>query len=119
MRHRSQMLLMGVGIAAVATICPRPACAHHQPTRPESRTGEAVFAQLCIGCHGTDGKGQTDMGRKVQAADLTASTVQRVSDSKLTGVIQRGQKKMPAFEDKLSSDEMRAVVAYIRELGNR
>jgi len=69
-----------------------------------------------VGCHGPDGKAQTDIGKKVQAADLTSSAFQAISDSKLESAIKAGKGKMPAFDGKLSDDEIHSVVAYVRQI---
>ena len=83
---------------------------------PQAQKGKAIFQEQCIGCHGADGKAQTDMGKKVQAADFTSSAVQEQSDSKLESVIKSGKKKMPSFDAKLSDDEIGSVVAYVRQI---
>jgi cbb3-type cytochrome c oxidase subunit III len=79
--------------------------------------GQEIFQEQCVGCHGPDGHAQTDMGKKVGAADLTSGAVQRQSDSQLEKVIKNGKKKMPSFDDKLSDEETRALIVYIRQLG--
>jgi cbb3-type cytochrome c oxidase subunit III len=79
--------------------------------------GQEIFQEQCVGCHGPDGHAQTDMGRKVGAADLTSGAVQRQNDSQLEKVIKNGKKKMPSFDDKLSEDEIHALIVYIRQLG--
>jgi cbb3-type cytochrome c oxidase subunit III len=82
-----------------------------------SAKGDAVFAKLCVNCHGADGKAQTEMGTKVQAADLTSKSVQDLSESRMVEVVTKGNQKMPAFGDKLSSSDIRNVVAYVRQFG--
>lgn len=79
--------------------------------------GEAIFQEQCVGCHGPDGKAATDMGKKVQAADLTSSAIQQQSDADLAKVVKSGQKKMPSFDGKLSDSEIKAVVGYVKQLG--
>jgi mono/diheme cytochrome c family protein len=81
--------------------------------------GGQIFEQLCVGCHGSDGHATTDMGKKVQAADLTSEAVQQQSDSQLTKVIKNGQKKMPSFADKLSDDDIGNVLAFVRQFGKK
>lgn len=88
-----------------------------QSDSKDAGKGHEIFEQQCVGCHGSDGRAQTDMGKKVQAADLTSGAVQQQSDSQLEKVIKGGKKKMPSFDQKLSDDEVRAVIAYIRQLG--
>jgi len=77
--------------------------------------GEQIFQQLCVGCHGPDAKAQTEIGKKIQAADLTSAVVQDQRDSQLESVIRNGRGKMPTWSDKLSDDDIKAVVAYIRQ----
>ena len=79
--------------------------------------GGEIFQQMCIGCHGPDGHANTDMGKKVMAADLTSPDVQQLSDSQLAKVVKNGQKKMPSFADKLSDDDIKAVIVYVRQFG--
>ena len=79
--------------------------------------GDAIFQEMCVGCHGSDGRADTDMGKKLKAADLTSADVQQQSDSALMKVVKSGQKKMPSFADKLSDDDIKAVIGYVRQLG--
>jgi cytochrome c6 len=90
-----------------------------QPSKGRNGTGARIFQEQCIGCHGADGRGQTEAGRKFKAADLTSDAVQQQSDSQLSKVVQNGKGKMPTFEGRLSNDEIRTVVGYIRELAKR
>lgn len=80
--------------------------------------GAEIFNAQCAGCHGQDGRAQTDMGKKVKAADLTSAAVQHMSASELSKTIKDGKDKMPAFGDKLSDDDVKAVVAYVQQIGN-
>jgi mono/diheme cytochrome c family protein len=81
--------------------------------------GKAIFQEQCAGCHGPDGRAQTDIGKGIQAADLTSQPVQQQSDSDLLKLVKSGKGKMPAFQDKLSDDQIRAVVAYVRQLAEK
>ena len=81
------------------------------------RRGEEIFQELCAGCHGPDGRAQTDIGKALGAADLTSESIQQTSDSQLSKSVKGGKGKMPAFENKLSDDEIKAVLAYVKQLG--
>jgi cbb3-type cytochrome c oxidase subunit III len=85
----------------------------------DSAKGEQLFQQLCIGCHGPDGRAQTDMGKRVQAADLTSAVVHDQSDSQLVHVIRNGRGKMPAWSDKLSDSDIHALLSYIRQFRSK
>lgn len=90
-----------------------PALVHSQ--KHESDKGEQVYQQLCAGCHGVDGRAQTETAHRVGAADLTSAVVQDQSDSQLSKVIKEGRGKMPPWSGKLDDSDIRAVVAYIRQ----
>lgn len=87
------------------------------PVAVRAADGSAIFQEQCIGCHGPDGHAATDMGKKVQAADLTSEAVQQLSDAQLAKVVKTGQKKMPSFDGKLSDNEIKEVIAHVRQLG--
>ena len=98
-------------IALLAVFVPTFAYAQ----KGQSAKGAQLFQQLCVGCHGADGRAQADAGKKVGAADLTSSVVQDQSDSQLSKVIKDGRGKMPTWGGKLSDDDIRDLVAYIRQ----
>jgi mono/diheme cytochrome c family protein len=81
--------------------------------------GAALFKSKCAMCHGPDGKGEVPMGKKLGARDLTSAEVQKQSDAELTEVVTKGKNKMPAYEGKLKPDEIKGLVAYIRELAKK
>ncbi len=80
----------------------------------------ATWNMNCAACHGKDGKGQTMMGHKLAIKDLTDAKVQAsFTDDQATkaikeGVTENGQTKMKAFADKLSDDDIKALVAHVR-----
>ena len=76
----------------------------------------------CVQCHGKDGHADTKMGKTLNAKDLTDPKVQAAfTDAKATqsikeGVKDNGKTTMKAFGSKLSDDEVKALVAYVRTL---
>ena len=84
---------------------------------PEGSDGKKIYNARCSICHGVDGRGNTESGRKVKAKDLRAPDVQNQSDDLLRETVIHGFGKMPGFEKKLSPDKIQQVLAYIRELG--
>jgi mono/diheme cytochrome c family protein len=88
-----------------------------------------LFHAKCAGCHGDDGKGQTKWGKKYKAPDFTSAKFQDESkDSEFLETIEKGitkkvkddkgelkpKKIMPGWSEKLSADQMNALVAYVR-----
>ena len=81
---------------------------------------KANWTRHCAKCHGEDGKGQTRMGKQAGAKDYTDAKVQEgLKDDGAfkvikEGLTQDGKKKMDPYKDKLSDDEIKALVAHIR-----
>ena len=75
----------------------------------ESDLGAEVYASSCAGCHGSDGGGgvgpQLADGAVVEAFPDPADEVAVVTD---------GRGGMPAFGDRLSAEEIDAVVEFTR-----
>jgi cytochrome c6 len=74
----------------------------------------AVFKSRCTPCHGTDGSGNTPMGKKVGAKALGSAEVQKLSDADLQKTITDGKGKMPAFGTKVSAAQAAELVKVIR-----
>ena len=84
-----------------------------------STDGAALYKAKCAMCHGADGAGKTPMGQKLNIRDLHSAEVQKQSDADLTHLIVKGKGKMPAFGKSLSEDQIKLLVAHIRELGKK
>ena len=81
------------------------------------------WTKHCASCHGKDGKGQTKAGRAADVKDLTDAKYQATfTDEQMFKQIKEGMKdakgkeKMKPFADKLSDDEIKALVAFVRGL---
>ena len=81
-----------------------------------AETGAEVFKGKCALCHGPDGKGQTAMGKNMKLRDLASADVQKQSDADLTTIIAKGKNKMPAYDGKLTKEQIDSLVKYIRTL---
>lgn len=81
----------------------------------------ANWTANCASCHAKDGSGSTVMGKKNGAKDYRDAKVQAsFSDEKAAqvikeGVADNGKTKMKSFKDKLTDDEIKALVGYIRK----
>ena len=78
--------------------------------------GAGIFRQKCSMCHGISGKGYP----AIKTPDFTDSKWQAAhSDKELRDAIENGVKgtAMVSFKDKLSQQEITAVLKYIRSLG--
>lgn len=82
----------------------------------------ANWKKNCGSCHGNDGKGNTKAGKKAKVKDMTEAKYQEaLSDEKMAKQIKEGMKAddgkeiMKAYGDKLSAEEIKDLVAYIRK----
>ena len=78
--------------------------------------GGDTFKAKCAACHGATGAGDTTMGKNLKLRDLGSADVQKQSDDELTATITKGKGKMPAYDGKLTKDQISDVVKFIRSL---
>lgn len=79
-------------------------------------SGADIYKLKCAMCHGVDGTANTPAGKVFKAASFSDPAVVKISDADRTLVVKNGKNKMPVFGDKLSADQIAAVLAYIRTL---
>ena len=72
----------------------------------------ATFKSKCQMCHGADGSGNAKM--KVESFSLPDTV--KMSDDDLIAEVTNGKGKMPAYKGKLSDDQIKGLVAYVRTL---
>jgi cytochrome c6 len=86
------------------------------PAARGDNAGETLFKQKCAACHGADAKGETSMGKTLKVRDLGSDDVQKQTDAQLTEIVENGKGKMPAYKGKLTDDQIKQLVGYIRSL---
>ena len=78
--------------------------------------GVDIFKSKCAPCHGVDGLAATPAGKALKAASFKDPVIVKAPDAQLIAIIKSGKNKMPSFAGKLSDDQIRAALAYIRTL---
>lgn len=78
--------------------------------------GGTDFKARCAPCHGSRGAGDSKLGQNLRVRDLSSAEVQKQSDPDLTAIISKGKGRMPAYEGKLSKDQIGDLVRFIRTL---
>lgn len=104
-RHFVSVLIVGLVTLAGA--------AGAQPAGGDPERGERVFRAECAMCHGSDARGMMGMHPSLRGA------VERLSAEGVEVTIRRGRATMPpmpAFEDRLSDQEIAAVIGYLDAL---
>jgi mono/diheme cytochrome c family protein len=82
---------------------------------------ERTWKAKCASCHGADGKGETDTGKKAGIPNYADPAFQKSkTDQQLKDAIANGVKtdkgEMEGFKDKLDGAQIDALVSYIRSL---
>jgi len=89
------------------------------PAKADDKSA-ALFKEKCAACHGPDGSGNTPAGKAMGAPDLRSDEVQKETDAQLIDATANGKgKKMPAYKGKLTDDQIKQLVGYIRELAKK
>ena len=85
------------------------------PARSDDKSA-AAYKQKCVTCHGADGKGETPAGKAMKVSSFASPDIAKMSDQELADIIEKGKGKMPKYGASMNSDEIKAMVAYIRTL---
>jgi len=80
-----------------------------------AQDAEALYKSKCQVCHGADGKG-TAAGQKMGVRDFHSPEVAKETDAQMIEVTKKGKGKMPAFDGKLTDDQIKSLIKYIRTL---
>jgi cytochrome c6 len=79
-----------------------------------------LYKSKCAACHGPDGSGNTPAGKSLGVPDLRSDEAQKQTDAQLIDATANGKgKKMPAYKGKLTDDQIKQLVGYIRELAKK
>ncbi len=79
---------------------------------PAMADAAADYKGKCQICHGPDGKG-TAAGEKMGVKDLHTS---KSTDAQMFDIVKKGKNKMPAFDKKLTDDQIKDLIKYIHTL---
>jgi mono/diheme cytochrome c family protein len=86
-------------------------------TPDEFAFARANYAKDCSSCHGQDGHGgpvKTTDGKILKVPSLTEGHALKHDDADYVEQITKGGDGMPSFKDKLSPDEINAMVRFVR-----
>ena len=78
-----------------------------------AQSGADVYKTKCAMCHGPDGK-KENPGMGVKA--LTSADIRGKSEADLIASVSKGKGKMPGYAGKLTDDQIKQVVAYVKTL---
>lgn len=93
-------------------LCFGAAQENHNPAALENQ-GRVTYQQTCTPCHDTLGF-PTPPAKSIGAPDLGSSTVRKLTDAQIRKQISDGGKYMPPFKNSLNTDQINALVVYVR-----
>lgn len=108
MKRLLYALIAVAGLALIVVSGQAEAGAQSTDNPADVAAGEAIYATSCAGCHAADGSGVAGRGRP-----LTGIAAQGDRDAHIDAIA-NGKGSMPAFGEKLSSDEVGQVASYVR-----
>ena len=87
------------------------------PVSPvKAKEAKRLFKQKCAKCHGQAGAGN-NYGQIIGATNLTdPEWQQRVDDQRIIKSIKHGRGQMPASGEKLTDEQITALMLYVRTL---
>jgi cytochrome c553 len=103
-----KLLVLGISAIALVSLTAR------------AEDSKTIYERDCAKCHGTDGKGDTKMGKKLGAKDYTDAKVQEeLKDDKGFKAIKEGlkdkeDKTLMKPADGLSDSDVKGLVTYMR-----
>lgn len=77
---------------------------------------EGVYKANCAPCHGAAGDANTPAGKAFKVPSFRSDVVLKESDAGLLTIAKNGKGKMPAWHDKLSEEQLKDLIAFIRTL---
>jgi mono/diheme cytochrome c family protein len=79
-------------------------------------TGADIYKAKCLMCHGPDGMANNPAGKALKAVSFKDPAVIKASDAELFAAVKNGKGKMPAENGKLTDDQIKTVIKYVRTL---
>jgi ubiquinol-cytochrome c reductase cytochrome b subunit len=104
---------------ALSLLLSSAACARTRTRSAEERSA-GLFARVCAGCHGVDGRGTARAGLRTRPRDLSDPKLyESMTDEQLTRVIHEGKGQMPAFGRALTPSDIDDLVRHLHTLKAR
>jgi mono/diheme cytochrome c family protein len=77
-------------------------------------SGEAIYKQKCLTCHGADGLANSGIGKVMRVKPITDPQVKKLSETEMIELTGKGVGKMQAYKGDLTDAQIKASVDYLR-----
>jgi mono/diheme cytochrome c family protein len=78
--------------------------------------GADIYKTKCSMCHGADGLAATPIFKNMKILSLKDPTKLKASDAQFFASTKYGVNRMPAYNGRLTDQQIKDVIAYIRTL---
>jgi cytochrome c6 len=85
-------------------------CVDAKAQNSSAQQGKILFERNCIRCHGKNGAKGFLGAKNLQKSGM--------EDQQLATIISNGKRIMPSWKDKLSADEIKVIIVYIKTFRN-
>jgi len=116
------MLMLAAPLGVVLLVGGFIAMAAQKPALSTAKAKEAkkLFKLRCAKCHGAEGGGDSPYGQIIGATNLRDPHWQeKVDDDRVTNSIKHGRGQMPAFDKKLTDEQIDSLALFVRTLRSK
>jgi mono/diheme cytochrome c family protein len=86
------------------------------PAVSAQETSSGLYKSKCALCHAPDGSASGPVGKQMNVPNLRLRQAQALTNEQWIQIVEDGKGRMPAFKGRLSDEQIRQVVSYLREL---
>ena len=79
-------------------------------------TAADIYKAKCASCHGADGLAATPMAKSMKVLSFKDPAMLKATDAQFIASTTNGKGKMPAYNGKLTTAQIKDVIAFIRTL---
>ena len=77
-------------------------------------SGEAIYKEKCLNCHGTAGLANSGVGKLMKVKPITDPEVRKLTEAEMIEFAQNGSGKMQAYKGELNNAQIKGTVDYLR-----
>jgi mono/diheme cytochrome c family protein len=77
-------------------------------------SGQAIYKEKCLNCHGPSGLADGGVGRLMKVKPISDPEVKKLTEAEMIQTVRAGSGKMQPYKDELTDAQIKATVDYLR-----